>query len=157
MAAARRALLDVGDVVRPHGLRGQVVVRLTTDQPDRLDCGAVLSTDLGELRVAESRPLKDRFVVAFEGIATVEAAEALRGVVLRAVPLERDGVLWVDELVGVEVRTTSGRVLGVVEAVEANPASDLLVLDTATLVPVRFIVGDIRDGTVTVDVPEGLV
>ena len=41
-------------------------------------------------------------------------------------------------------------------AVEANPAHDLLVLEGGALVPVVFVV-DRRDGTVVVDVPEGLL
>ncbi len=44
---------------------------------------------------------------------------------------------------------------GRVESVQANPASDLLVLDTGPLVPLRFVVEQ-RDGTVVVDAPEGL-
>jgi len=107
--------------------------------------------------VTRARPLKDRHVVTFEGVHTIERAESLRGVVLRAEPLERAGVLWVDELVGATVRDRDGTALGVVASVEANPASDLLVLDTGALVPSRFVVGDVRDGEVTVDVPEGLL
>ena len=42
-----------------------------------------------------------------------------------------------------------------VEAVEANPASDLLVLDGERLVPLRFVVAH-APGVVTVDVPDGL-
>jgi 16S rRNA processing protein RimM len=40
-------------------------------------------------------------------------------------------------------------------AVEANPASDLLVLEDGALVPVRFVTG-FSDGILVVDVPEGL-
>ena len=48
----------------------------------------------------------------------------------------------------------------VVEAVEANPASDLLVLDTGALVPLVFVVGQATgaDGVVvTIDPPAGLL
>jgi 16S rRNA processing protein RimM len=157
MAAARRALLDVGEIVRPHGIKGAVVVRLDTDQLERVAVGTVLASDVGPLTVTASRPLKDRFVVQFEGVSDPEGAEGLRGVVLRAEPIERPGVLWIDELFGVEVRTVEGVVLGHVDSVEANPASDLLVLDTGVLVPLRFVVGELADGMLTVQVPEGLV
>ena len=157
MAAARRGQLEVGEVVRPHGLKGGVVVRLVTDQVDRLDAGSTLESDRGTLTVRTSRPLKDRFVVSFAGVDTPEGAEALRGLVLRSEPLEIPGVLWVDEVIGAAVVTMDGTRLGTVEAVEANPASDLLVLDTGVLVPVRFVVGGLEDATLTVEVPEGLV
>jgi len=79
-----------------------------------------------------------------------------RGLVLRSAPLHKDGALWVDELVGAVVRDAAGTERGVVVAVEPNPASDLLVLDNGALVPSRFVVGELVDGVVTVDVPEGL-
>jgi 16S rRNA processing protein RimM len=157
MAAARRSSLVVGEVVRPHGLAGAVVVRLDSDQVDRLAPGTTYETERGELTVLASRPLKDRFVVQFDGVDTPEGAEGLRGTVLHAEPRDLDGALWVDELMGATVVSTDGQRIGTVVAVEANPASDLLVLDTGALIPSRFVVGEVLDGTVTVEVPEGLL
>jgi 16S rRNA processing protein RimM len=94
--------------------------------------------------------------VSFEGVVTREAAESLRGVVLRAPPLDDPGALWVDELLGAEVFDLGGNRLGAVDAVEANPASDLLVLDSGVLIPLRFVT-DVLDGRVKVDVPSGLI
>jgi len=53
------------------------------------------------------------------------------------------------------VRDRDGARLGTVEAIEANPASDLLVLDGDRLIPLVFVVAH-EPGTVTVDVPDGL-
>ena len=50
----------------------------------------------------------------------------------------------------------AGQPLGVVTAVVANPASDLLVLDGCALVPLRFVVS-VADGFVVVDPPIGLL
>lgn len=157
MPAARRSGLEVGSIDRPHGLAGAVVVTLVTDQLERLVPGATLSTDAGALTVRSSRPLRHRFVVAFEGVDTLAAAESLRGTVLRGDPISKDGALWVDELIGAEVRTVDGASLGLVASVEANPASDLMVLDSGALIPTRFVVGTITDGAVTVELPEGLL
>lgn len=157
MAAARRSQLVVGEIGRPHGLAGAVVVRLLTDQLERLEPGRTFESDRGTLTVRASRPQGTAHVVQFEGIDSREAAEPYRGTVLRAAPLDRDDVLWVDELIGVEVRGLDGTVLGTVAAVEANPASDLLVLGDGALIPTRFVVGGVVDGAVTVDVPEGLL
>ena len=66
------------------------------------------------------------------------------------------GELWVHELVGSELLDRSGRVLGRVTAVEANPASDLLVLESGHLVPMVFIV-EAAAGRVVVDPPAGLL
>ncbi len=150
-------LLVVGQVVKPHGLAGEVVVERWSDQPSRFRTGSVLSTDDGELVVAASRPHQGRDLVRFEGVGDRAGAEALRGLVLRAAPMEVPGALWVHELVGAEVVDAAGRVLGRVVAVEANPASDLLVLAGGGLVPLRFVTGHEPGVRVTVDVPEGLL
>ena len=65
-------------------------------------------------------------------------------------------MLWVDEI-GAEVRTTDGATVGVVAAIEADPASDLLVLASGALIPSRFVVGPLSDGVIVVEVPEGLL
>jgi 16S rRNA processing protein RimM len=149
------ALLEVGHVAKPHGLRGEVVVRLTTDRTERLAPGTVLHSDAGDLVVTASRPHQDRWIVTFEGVAGREAADGLRGKALRAEPLDDPDEMWVHDLVGTEVVTVGGESVGRCTSVVANPASDLLELDTGALVPIVFVV-DRAPGRVTVDPPEGL-
>jgi 16S rRNA processing protein RimM len=157
MAAARRSELVVGEIVRPHGLKGAVVVRLDSDQVDRLAPGTTYDTPAGQLVIVSSRALKGRFVVELQGVDSTAAAERLRGTTLTAEPREVEGALWVDELEGATVVATDGRTLGTIVAIEANPASDLLVLDSGALIPSRFVVGELEGRTVTVEVPDGLV
>jgi 16S rRNA processing protein RimM len=149
-------LLEVGRITKAHGLRGEVVVFLTTDRLERLDAGSVLHTDRGDLVVAASRAHQDRWIVSFEGVHTREAAEALRGLALSAPPLEDPEALWVHELIGCTVVTPDGVERGVVESVLDNPAADLLVLDTGAMVPVVFVVGGPEEGRLQVDTPDGL-
>jgi 16S rRNA processing protein RimM len=150
------ALLEVGHVVRAHGLRGDIVIALITDRPERVDVGSVLFTDRGPLRISASRPDRDKWLVRIEGIDTREAAEPLRGLVLRAEPLDDPDVLWIHEMIGGRVIDSDGVERGTVVAVLDNPASDLLELDTGPLVPLRFVVGMPANGVIRVDVPEGL-
>jgi len=100
----------------------------------------------------------DRYIVSFAECRGRSAAERLRGVELSAEALEQPGTLWVHELVGALVRDAGGAELGRVASVEANPASDLLVLESGGLIPVHFVTGhDAAAGTVDVDIPEGLL
>jgi len=149
-------LLEVGRIGKAHGLKGEVSVRLLSDRTERLAPGATLSTARGDLRVAASRPHQDRWIVAFEGIADRTQAEAWHGVVLLGEPIDDPGALFVHDLVGCRVVDAHGVDHGEVTAVQANPASDLLVLDSGALVPLTFVVGDIDGTTVHVDVPDGL-
>lgn len=93
-----------------------------------------------------SSPHQGRWIVAFAGVADRSGAEALRDTVLWAPPLDEPTTLWVHELVGAEVVGVEGRSHGRVEGVEANPASDLLVLDGGGLVPLCFVVSHAGPG-----------
>ncbi len=156
-------LLEVGRVARPHGLQGEVVVALVTTRDDRLAPGSALKCAGRQLVVESSQPVPGptgprggRWLVRFAGIHSREAAESLAGSVLRAEPAAEAGDgFFVHELIGAEVVESSGQSRGTVVAVEANPASDLLVLDSGGLVPVRFVVA-YAPGRITVEVPPGL-
>jgi 16S rRNA processing protein RimM len=149
-------LLEVGRVVKPHGLRGEVVVELVTDRTERLDPGSVLEVATGHLTVERSRPYAGRFIVAFAEVADRDGADALRGVTLRAGRLDDPDALWVDELIGAEVVLPDGRTAGRVESVEASAADDLLVLDNGILVPAAFAVGWDGQRRLVIDPPVGL-
>ncbi len=143
--------------MKPHGLGGEVVVDLTTDRAERLGQGTTLQSDAGPLLVESARPFQGRFLVRFAGVADRSAADRLRNVALRAPALAEPGTLWVHELVGARVVTADGATLGTVAAVEANPASDLLVLEGGGLVPLRFVTALEPGDQVTVDIPAGLL
>jgi len=151
-------LLEVGRITKAHGVRGDVLVALSSDRAERLDPGSVLSTDRGELTVVRSSRHQDRWIVEFEGIVGRDEAETWRGTVLRAEPVddEDDDALWVHELIGAAVVLADGTAVGTVDEVQANPAADLLVLDSGALVPVVFVT-DRAPGQVTIDPPEGLL
>ena len=154
--AGEAGLLEIGRVTRAHGLRGEVVVELTTDRVERLAPGTVLTSDGGDLTVAAARPHQHRWIVSFEGHTGREAADRLRGLALRAAPIHDPDALWVHDLVGSEVVTAGGDVVGSCVAVVANPASDLLELDGGALVPVAFVV-ERTPGRVVIDPPDGLL
>lgn len=144
-------------VARPHGLRGDVVVRFLTNRGERMEPGSVFVTDGGELRIERVRRHGQRWIVGFHGVATIEAAQALRGVVLRAAPIDDPDALWVHQLIGADVvDVADGRSLGTVTAVVENPASDLLEIDGGGLIPLRFVV-EHTPGRVVVRIPPGLL
>ena len=155
--SARPLLLEVGRIVRPHGLLGEVVVELSTNRTERLAPGAELHTEGSVMRVHRSRSAgsEGRFVAAFEGVRDRSAAEELRAAVLYAHSLDDPDELWVHELIGSRVFEADGTCRGRVEAVQANPASDILLLDSGALVPLTFVLSA-SEGRIEVDVPSGL-
>jgi 16S rRNA processing protein RimM len=152
-------LLEVGRIAKAHGIKGEVIVELTTDRTERVQPGTVLSTKTGrELRILQSTPHHHRWIVAFDGLTDRSTAEQLHGQPLFAEPVDDPDALFVHDLIGsTVVDAATGDELGTVEAVEANPASDLLVLaGSGVLIPVRFVT-ERGEGRITVDVPEGLL
>jgi len=152
--------LLIGRVTKAHGLHGEVVVDLLSSEPEvRLAPGAVLDADRGPLTVASSRPHQGKWLVVFDGVASREQADALRGTELFGEPLDDPDALWVHDLVGAAVLDAGGTARGRVTAVLSNPADDLLELEGGALVPVTFITGWMGDGAdrhLVVDPPEGI-
>ena len=139
--------IAVGQIVRAHGIRGEVIVAVRTDEPGvRFAPGSVLSTeppDRGPLTVAAVRWHSGRLIVVFEGIGDRTAAEGLRGTLLvldsAQIPPAPDPDEFYDhELIGLGVVTAAGDRVGVVADV-LHHGQDLLVVrrDSAAGTPGR--------------------
>jgi 16S rRNA processing protein RimM len=174
----------VGRAGRPHGIRGEVVIGVRTDEPDlRFAVGATLdarstSDDAGpengaggeRLTVASVRWHSGQLLVAFAGITDRTAASELTGSWLSVdssqLPDTGDPDEFRDyELIGLSVRTCAGDPVGVVTDV-LHYGQDLLVVRRQdepggeALVPfVKAIVPevDLRAGVVVIDPPPGLL
>ncbi len=138
----------VGRIGRPHGVRGEVVIRVRTDEPDlRFAVGAVLDVgrtlaagtgedaDGGQLTVAAARWHSGQLLVAFTGVTDRTAAGELTGSWLSLdsgqLPPTTDPDEFRDhELIGLSVRTTTGDAVGVVTDV-LHYGQDLLVIRRA--------------------------
>jgi 16S rRNA processing protein RimM len=149
-------LLEVGRILRAHGVKGEVVVRFTSDREERRAAGAVVLGPGGPLTVERARhnPGGD-WVVKYAEIPDRATAETMHGSTLRAEAIDDPDELWVHELLGSVVVDQDGIERGTVTEVHEGSAADLLVLDTGHLVPVTFVVGK-EPGRTLVDTPDGL-
>jgi len=148
--------LAVGHLRRPHGLQGDIFVQLTTDRRERVEVGAELFAGGEILSVAASRVAGNgRIIARFDQIPDRTAAERWTNVELFAAPIDDPDALWVHELIGQRVIDQDGVDRGVCTEVLANPAAEILQLDTGSLVPTNFVVS-MAAGVITVDVPDGL-
>jgi 16S rRNA processing protein RimM len=129
----------VGVIGRAHGIRGDVIVDVRTDEPDtRFAVGAVLQTEdrRRNFTVTAARNHSGRFLVTFAELGDRTAAEQARGTRLVVqVPVDEtpdeEGVYYDRQLIGLRVQDASGAEVGTVTAVIHLPAQDLLELDTA--------------------------
>jgi 16S rRNA processing protein RimM len=127
----------VGRLGRPHGLSGELVVRVESDNPDRFAPGSTLhahTVPLRELMIVAARPHAGGLLVRFLGVDDRETAEALANVDLTVPPTERrsleEGEYWADDLVGLEARLDDGTVVGRVVDLVEGAAQDRLRLTT---------------------------
>ncbi len=132
--------VELGRIVGPHGLRGQVRVRFFGDSPDHLaTCREIW---LGEQRdCPKAKPYEARFAgtgranearLALEGVTDRDAAQALRGLLVLADPsilerLEGDEFYW-HQLIGCQVETETGASVGAVQEIWETGAHDVLVV-----------------------------
>ena len=163
-------LVLVGRVARAHGNKGQVIVNLDTDfAEERFRVGNVLliGAEATPRAIREVRFHQGRPVLALEGIETMNDAERLAGLELKApagapggLP---EGTFYHYDLVGCEVRDTAGHRLGDVTKVEGTMEMSRLVVageKGEILIPMvaRICVAiDVRERRIVVDVPEGLI
>jgi 16S rRNA processing protein RimM len=164
--------VTVGRIGRPHGIRGDVVVGVRTDEPElRFARGSRLDTDpadVGPLTVAGSKWHSGELLVRFEGVSDRDAAAELRGTWLTVdsatiAPLEDPDEFRDGDLVGLSVRTVDGTQVGTVDDV-LHSGQDVLVIKSAdgreVMVPfVKPLVPDvdIPGGTLTINPPDGLL
>lgn len=173
-APAGDGLRRVGRIIRPHGIRGELVVEPRTDSPEiRFAVDAVLlvtprTGDQRRMTITAARPHTGRLLVFFDGVAGRDAAEELRGAELFAdvadlPPTEDPDEFYDHELEGLAVRTVTGEQVGTLKEILHGPGGDLLVVDRGgaeVLVPfVREIVTEVDPaaGSVVLDPPLGLL
>jgi 16S rRNA processing protein RimM len=163
----------VGEILRPRGNRGEVLVESQTDVPGRLQELKRATARLRDgsdvpIEIAESWQHKGLWVLKLEQIDSIDAAERFRGADIWIPITERgvlpEGELFRTDLVGCSVvdRATGER-LGSVEGLQQYGGPLLLELkigDRDVLIPfVSPICGsvDLEARTIAVDLPEGLL
>ena len=120
-------------ITAPHGLRGEVKVFPTTDDPGRFRIlrELILKEKRSErtLRVRSVKFFKQFVILGFEGLDRIEDVEMLRGCSLLvnredAVPLE-ENEYYIADLIGLSVRTEDGTEIGTLAKVLETGANDV--------------------------------
>jgi 16S rRNA processing protein RimM len=162
----------VGIVARTHGNRGQVIVNNETDFPEeRFKEGATLFARRGDnpvetLQIATVRFQQGRPILGLDGISSIDEAERLAGFELK-VPASEQGALppgsfYHHQLIGCEVVTAAGELVGKVSAVEGSGATSRLVVRSTrgeVLIPLaeEICAVDVAAKRIVVTPPQGLL
>ena len=167
--------LVVGRVVKAHGVTGEVVVEIRTDDPDTRFAPGSSQRGRPSRGGPESRYLVEsvreyggKLLVRLDGVADRNAAESLRGIVFVVdsedlPPIEDPDEFYDHQLEGLQVVTTAGQTVGTVAEVLHTAAGELLSIraeEGEVLVPfVSAIVTSVSlaDQKIEIDPPEGLL
>ena len=150
--------LQVGIIGAPHGIQGNMRVRLVTDFPDRLP--GIAQVYLGD----EEKPRRLRSlsiggensaIIHVAGIASREEAGLFRGEPLYidirdAKPLDADEYYW-HQLIDMTVVTPEGETLGVLRSIMQTGANDVYIV--AQPDGKDLLLPAIRDVVLEIDVP----
>lgn len=129
--------LVVGMLRRPHGVRGEILMDVHTDFPERLRPGATIwvGDHYQPQPLQAVRPHGKGLLVKFNGVDTPESAGLFRNqwvyVPTRSVPPLPEGEFYHHQLVGLQaIEQDTGRLLGVVKEILVTGANDVYVLET---------------------------
>jgi 16S rRNA processing protein RimM len=174
MAQAPKYLL-LGEVLRPHGIQGEMRVRVLTDYPERLaeldtvyighDPNDEKATAYG---IDSVRMHQGYALLKLAGVDDRDQADLLRQLYVMvsledAVPLE-EGEFYLYQLIGLTVETEAGQTIGTLTEVLETGANDVYIVQSPrygeVLIPVTdetIVKTDIDAGKVIVKLPEGLL
>lgn len=164
-------LLQVGVITSTHGVRGEVKVFPTTDDPARFKKlkNVVLDTgkEMIDLEVAGVKFFKNMVIVKFKGIDNINDVEKYRQKSLyvtreNAVKLKKNEY-FIADLIGLAAKTDEGEDLGILSDVLQTGANDVYVLskegsDDILLPAIRECIKevDLDNGEITVHLLPGL-
>ena len=162
--------LAIGYLRRPHGVRGEIIMDLHTDFPDRIKAGrSVYVGEKYEVSTIESaRVHGNGMLIKLRGFDTPETAGRFRNqwmyVKSSEVPELPEGKFYKHELIGLTVMTDDGGKLGLLNEVLETGANDVYVVRTdegkEILLPaIPDVVHEINmeDRVMTVHLLDGLV
>ncbi|WP_099025398.1 ribosome maturation factor RimM [Mycolicibacterium palauense] len=168
--------LVVGRVVKAHGIAGELVVEVRTDDPDaRFVPGTVLRGRAPrgggdrDLVVDSVRTHGGRLLLRLAGVGDRDAADALRGMLFlvdsgQLPPIDEPDEFYDHQLEGLRVRLVDGADIGTVTEVVHTAGGELLSVkrDSGSEVLVPFVSAivptvSLADGVVEIDPPEGLL
>jgi 16S rRNA processing protein RimM len=168
--------LVAGRIAKAHGITGELVVDVRTDDPEarftvgnRMRLKNFRTGVEREAVIASVRPHAARLLIRLEGVADRDSADALRGWLFVVDSAELPAIEDPDEfydhqLEGLAVVTVDGRDVGTVAEVLHTPGGELLSIrgDSAVEVLVPFVSEivtsvSLADGIVRIDPPEGLL
>lgn len=131
------AFLVVGRLRHPHGVRGEILMQVITDFPERLQPGITVFVGQAHQpqRIRSRRPHGQGLLLTFDGYTTPETVGELRNALVFVPTADRPplpaGEYYHHQLLGLRVISEDGRELGKVHEILGTAAHDIYVVKGA--------------------------
>jgi len=161
----------VGWIVRARGLKGEIVVKPTTREPQRLKRLLNMTVEVGEdnsanMYVENIRLASGNVLIKFSGIDSRTSAEQFQGQAIMIpgddLPKLNPDEYYIHDVEGLTVKDPCGNVMGRIIQVLEYPANDVFVMsrdkEEVWIPATRDIVKrvDLSEKTIVMELPEGL-
>jgi len=154
-------MFEIGTIVKPQGIRGELRIFPTTDDPTRFNLlvGEEVMVRIGNTertyKLLQARQQKNMVIVKLESVNDRNIAETLvRGIITilddKALPLE-EGEYFVRDLIGLNVEDENGEHLGTISKVLNTNANDVYVIEAAE--GDAFMIPAIKSVVLSVSIP----
>lgn len=161
--------LVIGALRRPHGLRGELLMQIITDYPERLkpDAQVFLGKAHTPTLVLSTRQHNEGMLIKFSGIETIEDAGVYRNQLVYAkranLPPLPKGSYYHHQLVGCQVVAEQDETIGTLTEIMHTGANDVYVITRADggevllpVIPSVVLEVEIERRTIRVRMPRGL-
>lgn len=158
MCSANPDFITVGEVLSPWGTKGQLKVRVITDFPERFSPSAKIYINRQPLTIDSSIRQRDSVIIKLKSIDSHQAAQKLKGQ-----PVEIDssqlkplaeGQYYHFQLIGLEVWTTGGELLGSISHILTTPGNDIYVVEGSQG---EILIPAVEDVVKSIDLGQGCI
>ncbi len=135
MKSSEPEFIIIGKILAPWGSRGKLKVEVATDFPQRFAPSSKVYINRQPMTIDSAEWQKKKAIIKLSTIDNIEDAEKLRGQLIEIHHSELhplpQGQYYHFQVIGLEVRTTQGELLGNVTEILSTPSNDNYVVSGA--------------------------
>lgn len=132
----KQEFFEIGQIVNHFGIKGFVKVNPFTDDPEQFETlGTILiekNKKVSEMQIEEVKYSKNQILLKLKGVDDIDEAEKYRGAMIK-IPREKakklpEGIYFIADLLGMQVETDDGNLVGILEDIYNTGANDIYVV-----------------------------
>ncbi|HCS40604.1 MAG TPA: 16S rRNA processing protein RimM [Anaerolineaceae bacterium] len=126
--------LTIGKLQRTHGVKGEIVMELMTDFPEKILPGNIvfIGSKQQPYEIASVRPAADKMLISFKGFNDCDQVSILRNQVVSIKTEDAnqlpEGEFYHHEIIGMTVVEEDGKLVGSIEEILVTGANDVYII-----------------------------